>query len=169
MPRGIHDGPRGGHNTVDMTGQTFDRLTVLSRYGTSKDRKATWLCRCACGGSRIVAGRELRSGHTRSCGCRASEATTQRNAKHGGAGTRLYNIWKDMHKRCRLHPHYAGRGIGVCADWATFPPFREWALRNGYKDHLTIDRYPDIHAGYAPGNCRWATRLQQSQNRVDRR
>ena len=36
-------------STKDMTGQTFGRLTVLARAGTDRDRKATWLCRCACG------------------------------------------------------------------------------------------------------------------------
>ena len=55
-------------NTVDIKGQKFGRLTVLRRM-KSKSNSARWLCRCECGEYAIVMGRNLRSGHTRSCGC----------------------------------------------------------------------------------------------------
>jgi hypothetical protein len=148
-----------------MTGQIFDRLTVVSRDGTSPDRKALWLCQCICGRAVIAKGVALRSGHTRSCGCLATEGLTQRNFRHGGAGTRLHDIWKDMHKRCRSHPHYAGR-VRVNRIWDTFPPFRDWALTHGYHEDLTLDRKNTL-GHYAPGNCRWATRLEQANNRYD--
>jgi hypothetical protein len=86
--------------------------------------------------------------------------------------TRLYNIWKMMRKRCRCksrsdYKYYGGRGIKVCEEWNRsdgYDSFRKWALENGYKDGLTIDRI-DVDKDYSPDNCRWATMLEQSYNR----
>lgn len=90
--------------------------------------------------------------------------------KHGGKGTRLYNIWCKMIARCEnpsdaAYPRYGGAGITICREWReSFEVFRDWALANGYEPHLTIDRYPDQDGGYLPSNCRWATYAQQNRN-----
>ena len=82
--------------------------------------------------------------------------------KHGGYGTRLYNIWRGMKTRChnpndKDYPHYGGKGITVCSEWADdFACFQRWALKNGYERHLTIDRI-DNDSGYLPSNCEWIT------------
>jgi hypothetical protein len=74
-----------------------------------------------------------------------------------------------MNARCSKpsngdYAQYGGRGIRVCAEWQEFPVFAAWALANGYADHLSIDREnPD--GNYAPTNCRWATTLQQGENK----
>ena len=89
--------------------------------------------------------------------------------KHGMIGTRIYNIWKDMKKRCycktrKDYARYGGRGITVCKDWQDFIPFYNWAMSNGYSDDLTLDR-KNVNGNYEPSNCRWATRKEQQNNR----
>lgn len=94
------------------------------------------------------------------------------NGTESKSKTRLYNIWKMMRKRCNNtnradYKRYGGRGIKVCPEWNSpegYEFFKEWALNNGYKDHLTLDRI-DSDGNYCPENCRWATRYAQSINK----
>lgn len=91
--------------------------------------------------------------------------------KHGDKHTRLYECWCNMKARCykpslKCYTLYGGKGIKVCDDWLhNYPNFKEWALNNGYSDELTLDRI-DTTKDYSPNNCRWATRQQQTDNRV---
>lgn len=57
------------HTATDITGQRFGRLVVLQRAGSDKNQKATFLCKCDCGNTVVVAGKYLRNGATKSCGC----------------------------------------------------------------------------------------------------
>jgi hypothetical protein len=54
---------------LDLTGQTFGRLSVQNRAENSKRGKACWLCRCSCGTEKIVNSDSLKYGGTKSCGC----------------------------------------------------------------------------------------------------
>lgn len=88
---------------------------------------------------------------------------------HGYANKeRLYRIWKNMRRRCNntksdYYENYGGRGIRVCSQWDDYFTFRKWAISNGYKNDLTIDRINN-DGNYTPSNCKWSTRKQQSNN-----
>lgn len=156
---------------VDLTGRKINRLTVIKRDG-SQNKKAVWLCKCDCGKEFRVLGASLLSGNTKSCGCLHQEIIKtigKSNKKHGMFGTRLYNIWADMKKRCydkqdRAYKHYGARGISVCKEWYDFENFNKWANNSGYRDNLTLDRI-DVNKDYAPYNCKWSTWEEQQNNR----
>lgn len=153
----------------DISGKRFGRLTAIKYIGKSKGKQTLWECKCDCGNIAIVHQQNLKSGHTSSCGCYNSEVASKREKEHGQSGTRLYNIWHDMIYRCynsnhRSYKDYGGKGIIVCNEWKDdFEAFRNWAIENGYKENLSIDRI-DSDKNYCPENCRWATDIQQANN-----
>jgi len=159
---------------IDLTGQRFGRLTVQKIAGRNNQGGIVWSCVCDCGNVVKVTTGCLNNGHTTSCGCYRRDNTTMRKTVHGGRKTKLYKVWQGMRERCfypshSFYKYYGGRGITVCEEWAnSFEAFREWALANGYRDGLTIDR-KNTDGPYSPDNCRWATQKEQQSNRRNNR
>lgn len=159
---------------MNLDGQRFGRLTVIGldrrvRRGVCQGYKYFYKCKCDCGNFSIVERPSLLYGRTQSCGCIFLERSAKLNHRHGGYNSRLYRIWQCMKTRCqypncRAHRWYGALGIKVCDAWQEFAAFRDWALANGYRDDLTIDRI-DNTKGYEPGNCRWADMKTQYKNR----
>jgi len=153
-----------GRRRYDVTGQRFGRLQVLKYVGNNR-----YECICDCGNITYATGPNLRSGATKSCGCLAIEIASNQLRTHGYSKDRLYNVWKGMRQRCyNEHNHayhnYGGRGIHICEEWYDdYVAFRDWALNNGYRDGLSIDR-KNNNGPYAPYNCRWATPVEQGRN-----
>lgn len=86
-----------------------------------------------------------------------------------GKRSHLYCAWQNMKQRCvnkngRKWYRYGGRGITFCESWQEFKTFKEWALNNGYKKGLTLDRI-DNNGNYEPSNCQWLPLVENSIKR----
>lgn len=161
---------------IDLRGQTFGYWTVL-RFDCVSCKKSKWLCKCQCGTIKSVYSDTLRNGRSTSCGCHSRDfMKTKKIATTYGLYHRdkkLYGIWGNMKTRCKnknidKYYRYGGRGITVCEEWQEFPAFYEWAIANGYRDGLTIDRI-NVDGNYEPSNCQWLTRSENSKKAIEDR
>lgn len=156
-------------NLERLAGQRFGRLLVGDQADRSATGEVRWHCRCDCGNETIVQGNNLKSGHIQSCGCLGDERRRENNRTHGLSKSRTYRSWRAMRRRCFDHKYrefhlYGGRGISVCERWnASFEAFL--ADMGERPQGTSIDRYPDVNGNYEPGNCRWATPLEQAHNK----
>ncbi len=159
---------------IDLTGQVFGRLTVISLVGRTKHRVSTWLCTCTCGKTKTVISGNLKSGITTSCGCYSAEQVKVRCITHGMADTPEYYSWQDLRKRCsgyndKAKQNYVDRGITVHEDFEnSFEAFyKEIGVKPDNEHTWTVGRI-DNNLGYTYGNLRWETNTQQARNKTKR-
>lgn len=157
---------------LQLIGIKFGYLQVLFQ-DVNKGTKTAWICICRCGNRTSVRGSELTAGKTVSCGCFGKEQTKYINKTHGLSKHPLYVTWGRMISRCYYKKNigykwYGGSGVTVCKSWRTnFKKFYDWALLNGYKKGLQLDRFPDKKGNYGPKNCRFATSKQNCRNKTN--
>ena len=159
----------------ELTGERFGRLVVLGE-SEKRDKKGHifWICRCDCNNILVVCGNNLRNSNTQSCGCLQKENILKANTTHGlshnknGKTTKLYGTWSAMKQRChnsntKGYKYYGAKGIRVCDEWLEdYMNFYNWAMANGYREGLTIDRI-DSDRNYEPSNCEWVTRSENTR------
>lgn len=161
---------------IDLTGQRFGRLTVISRAENyikpNGHKESAWNCRCECGNEVIVTRTNLK--RARSCGCLKNRCISESKITHGLSDSRIYRIWRNMKSRCYnpnvdRYKQYGGRGITICDEWRdSFESFYKWTIDNGYSDGLSIDR-EDVNGDYTPDNCRWISMDKQADNKSNSR
>jgi predicted XRE-type DNA-binding protein len=133
--------------------------TKVNEYG--KNRQSYGLFLCPVCEKKVE--KPVRDGkQANTCGCK----------RHGDYKTILYKRYTGMKYRCYKetssdYKNYGARGIKVCNEWRnSYITFKKWALANGYRDNLTIDRI-DNDGNYEPNNCRFITIKENSRNKRD--
>lgn len=157
---------------LHLEGERYGNLVVMeeaeSIYSKTGKMIRRWKCKCDCGNITIVRHGDLRNGSTVSCGCYNYEKESAAKT-HGYSRTKLGNVFEGMKQRCnnpknKNYEKYGGRGIKICTEWLNDPKkFFDWAIKNGYKEGLSIDRI-DVNGNYEPDNCRWADNEAQCLN-----
>ena len=148
---------------IIKNGDRYNRLMAIEFSYKNKNGHQFWLFKCSCGNEKVIYVGNVKSNHTKSCGCYEIE----KKNKHGMEGTRTYKSWSSMKDRClnRNCPKYknwGGRGITVCKKWMNFENF--------YKDmgerpkDKSLDRIKN-NLGYYKENCKWSTPKEQAKNR----
>lgn len=154
--------------SLELTGNRYGKLLVESK-AESKGGRTYWNCVCDCGNKKVVAGYHLTGGKIQSCGCYRLSQLRNKVTTHGMSKTRIYHTWVHMKQRVtnennKKYGIYGGRGIKLCSEWKDFQGFYEWAMANGYRENLSIERI-DVNGDYCPQNCTWIPLEKQAKNR----
>lgn len=148
----------------NLSGQKFGKWTVLGATDERKHGQVTWHCRCECGNEKVLVGRVLTLGKSKSCGCYREEVKTT----HGMYQTPIHRVWSNMIQRCHnsentQYHNYGAIGIKVCDRWrnsfeAFYQDVGDVPFKGAQLDRVNND------LGYSPNNVRWVTREENLNN-----
>lgn len=149
-------------------GDKFGRLTAI-RFVEMRGTNQCWLFKCDCGKEKIIKVWNVKTGHTKSCGCLdiKQRILNLNQFKHGMCETRAYASWSKMKQRClnknaTRYKDWGGRGIKVCSEWLNFKNF--FADMGERPKNKSLDRV-DNDGNYCKNNCRYATSKEQNNNK----
>lgn len=150
-----------------QVGDVFGELIVVQVMGQSdNDAHYQSKVRCTCGNVFTTRDTFLICGKRTCC----PQCSNLKQQTHGLSDTPIFHLWQGMKSRCnnpndKQYKDYGGRGICVCDEWINnSDAFIEWAVQNGYKEGLQIDR-KDVNGNYEPSNCRFITQVENARNR----
>lgn len=144
----------------------YGKLTILKEVEKlilpCGQKNRAFLCRCDCGKEKVIRMVHLTNGRILTCGCLGKEI-------YGESKSKIYKLWNSIKTRCKENyfesEFYYKKGIRVCDLWLnSFQEFKKFALSNGYKEGLTIDRI-DSNGNYEPNNVRFVTPKENCNNR----
>lgn len=150
----------------DIIGNRYGMITVVE-YAGIINNKSYYKCMCDCGKEHLASRQHLRFGDVKSCGC---NRYGHGRRTHGMTNSKIFKVWQGIKKRCTnkndpCYQKYGAKGIEICPEWEhDFMAFYNWAMENGYKEGLTIDR-KDYRGNYCPENCRWVDLYEQANNK----
>jgi hypothetical protein len=164
-----------------LIGKNFGLLRVDEIIGFHVSpcgvRSLKVFCTCICGTRKDFLASHLKSGHSKSCGCRPRDskikngAQARKNDSQKTKEEKPYRItWYSMRQRClnknnKNFKNYGGRGISICKEWVDdFYQFYNDMGQKPSKEH-SLDRI-NVNGPYSASNCRWATIAEQAQNKT---
>jgi hypothetical protein len=165
----------------DRIGEIWNNLTII-KFDKAVPKKQGgyrhfWICRCICGTTKSIVYGNLQSNSVKSCGCLKSKLISNKNTLHGHAKNNKvsteFKTWSSMifrcyNSNCNNYKYYGGRGIQVCDRWKnSFENFLEDMGLKPSKSY-SIDRI-DNNGNYELSNCKWSTKLEQSNNQSSNR
>lgn len=152
-----------------VCGKEYGRLLYLGEDKVVKNR-IYGKYRCKCGSIVYKRNDGVLCGSVKSCGCLVSERKNPFGLESSDY-EKLFGVWRNMMKRCydkesERYYTYGERGIVVCDEWKNdFKVFAEWALKNGWRVGLSIERQ-NINGNYCPENCTFITMKEQARNKT---
>lgn len=151
-----------------------DKYNMLTLTGKSyiKERRRYIEVMCECGKRFFTYSYPVTSGLCKSCGCRKRAFLIKMTTSHDMSFSPIYHVWQGMVQRCQNsrptssgYRNYFSRGITVCDEWRnSFDNFHKWAIANGWKKGLTIER-ENNDGNYEPSNCKVASYAVQARNK----
>lgn len=146
-----------------MVGDEYGRLKVISFSHKNKSYRKFWNVQCLCGNKLCVAGPDLKSGNTKSCGCLWKD----KMRTHKMSRTPMYKRWIGMKSRCynpksSSYKRYGGRGIKVCEEWQDFNVFYK-DMGDSPFEGAQLER-KDNDGNYSPHNVIWASSIVNNNN-----
>lgn len=147
-------------------------LTAIRLAGFDNGGRSKYIFQCECGKEKAIIGYSVIKGITTSCGCYHKKRASESNTTHGLRNDPLYKVWAGMLERCSnpnntRYQNYGGRGVSVCEEWKSdFKCFYDWAMSNGYKKGLQIDKDKNgTGLLYCPEYCCFITNKENSSLR----